>query len=246
MLIRYVYHVLLCIVIVVISDLPDLVPNLDQFRRSLVSNPYITQSYLTYLKCAQEEKCLARSAEGLPRYALRSLLKFDSLTMNYGRADFKPNLQSEDYLWHSCHQHFHSFERFVDYDILSQLGFRVADGHKASFCLEDSICDTGSYRRFSCSRGQGISVNCGDLYRNYLDCQWIDVSDVRSGRYIIRQFVNPSRESFESDYLNNEIRCVIDLDAPRRRYRVRECKQSGKLYDLYQYHTLHLHLSTDH
>lgn len=212
--------------------LPDLVPDIDRFKRSLQSNPYVSRQYLISLRCAQEEKCLARSAQGLHPYSFRSLLRFDSLTMNYGRVDFTPNLPPGSYVWHSCHRHFHSFERFIDYDILNQNGYRVADGHKASFCLEDSLCDPGSSTRFSCRRGQGISVNCGDLYGNYLDCQWIDISDVPSGRYTVRQFVNPTRESFESDYLNNEISCVIDLYAERRLYRVRECKHSGKLYKL--------------
>ena len=209
--------------------MPDLVPDLDRFRRSLRSNPYVIRSYLGSLSCAQEENCLAASANGLSRYALRSLLRFDSLTMNYGRADFRPIISPRDYLWHSCHRHFHSFERFIDYDILNQNSFKVADGHKASFCLEDSICDIGASARFSCRSGQGISVNCGDLYGNYLDCQWIDISDVRSGRYTVRQFVNPTRESFESDYLNNEISCTIDLYVERRLFKLRECKHSGKL-----------------
>ena len=43
-------------------------------------------------------------------------------------------------------------------------------------------------------------MNCGDLYSRHLDCQWIDVTDVPPGIYILRLLVNPDNLVLESDY----------------------------------------------
>ena len=100
-----------------------------------------------YLQCALEEKCLSSSAANQPTSAIRQLLRFDSLTMNWGTADFLPNRRPEEWEFHSCHNHYHSFEAFIHYDLLDSVTRRkVAEGHKASFCLEDSVCRSGSRR----------------------------------------------------------------------------------------------------
>lgn len=48
--------------------------------------------------------------------------------------------------------HFHSMDEFSLYELLEAGTERqVAEGHKASFCLEDTSCDPGYYRRFACT-----------------------------------------------------------------------------------------------
>jgi lysyl oxidase-like protein 2/3/4 len=197
------------------TGLPDLVPNVARFEQSLKYYPYLDRIPLFYLACAKEEGCLSSSANGITNAAaLRLLLRFDSLTMNYGTVDFLPNLEPHEWQWHQCHQHYHSFEAFINYDILDLSRNKVADGHKASFCLEDSLCDYGAAaNRYRCSTGiQGIGVNCGDLYGRHLDCQWIDVTGIKDGTFIVRQIVNKDHHVAESCYKNNIIECKITLD----------------------------------
>lgn len=200
-------------------------PSLETFRESL-QTPNTYHEAMYSLTCAQEENCLASTANANDPYQYRLLLKFDSLTMNYGRASFIPHAPRAEWQWHSCHHHYHSMEAFIDYDVLDLNRRKVAEGHKASFCLEDSICE-GRYHYFSCSSGiQGISVHCGDLYSRNLDCQWIDVTDLPSGDYIIRQHVNAQGLVPESDTKNNIIECRIKFQTPY--YSLGNCTHSGE------------------
>ena len=98
---------------------------------------------------------------------------------------------------------------------LDNHGAKIAEGHKASFCLEDSECDKGTQRVYNCTNkgDQGISVGCADNYKNNIDCQWIDVTDIDAGDYVIRVNVNPTRNVPESDYANNAAFCNIKLNS---------------------------------
>ena len=56
-------------------------------------------------------------------------------------------------------RHYHSMEIFATYDILDPHGNKVADGHKASFCLEDVECMPGANKRYECV-GYSDQGNC--------------------------------------------------------------------------------------
>ena len=159
------------------------------------------------------------------------------MTWNWGLGSFVPLVPSEDWEWHTCHYHYHSMEEFAHYDLLrSDTEYRVAEGHKASFCLADSECASGYSRQYNCYDGnQGISHNCGDLYANHLDCQWIDITGVSYGEYELRVSINPNQLGLESDYSNNNASCRIEIASDYDSYlgwidvvRVQDCWLSGK------------------
>ncbi|KAL2079750.1 hypothetical protein ACEWY4_025494 [Coilia grayii] len=187
--------------------LPDLVPDPYYIQAST----YVQRMPMYNLRCASEENCLASSAYGARDYDTRMLLRFPQRVKNQGTSDFLPSRPRYSWEWHSCHQHYHSMDEFSHYDLLdASTHHRVAEGHKASFCLEDTSCDYGFYRRFACtSHTQGLSPGCYDTYNADIDCQWIDITDVKPGNYILKIGVNPNYHVPESDYSNNIVRCDL-------------------------------------
>ncbi|XP_061621666.1 lysyl oxidase homolog 1 [Phyllopteryx taeniolatus] len=189
--------------------LPDLVPDANYVQAST----YIQRARMYSLRCAAEEKCLSSSAYAPETndYDVRVLLRFPQRVKNKGTADFMPNRPHHTWEWHSCHQHYHSMDEFSHYDLLEvSSGRKVAEGHKASFCLEDTTCDFGHLKRYACtSHTQGLSPGCYDTYNADIDCQWIDITDIQPGNYILKLKVNPKFLVMESDFTNNVVRCNI-------------------------------------
>uniref|UniRef100_W5LQJ5 Lysyl oxidase homolog n=2 Tax=Astyanax mexicanus TaxID=7994 RepID=W5LQJ5_ASTMX len=189
--------------------LPDLVPDPHYIQAMM----YIQRVQMYALRCAAEENCLSRSAyrPSMRDLDFRVLLRFPQRVKNQGTADFLPVKPRHQWEWHSCHQHYHSMEAFSSYDLLdASTGRKVAEGHKASFCLEDTSCDPGVRRRYACTaHTQGLGPGCYDTYHANIDCQWIDITDVSPGDYVLKVTVNPSFQVQESDFSNNVVRCDI-------------------------------------
>lgn len=155
--------------------------------------------------CAMLEGCV--DAPGV-----RRVLRFTTTTPNTGTDDvfFGDVTRDEDFEYSECHEHTH-FSAYADYALLAADGTTAATGHKQAFCLMDNA-NWGSPQgaRYTCDF-QGISVGWADSYASWLDCQWIDITDVQAGDYTLRVTINPDESLPELDYTNNAAEVAVTI-----------------------------------
>jgi len=107
-------------------------------------------------------------------------------------------------------------------DIIASYGLNPVLGTKRGFCAVDSIPaphfqGTRDKQTFiSCGVGtirgnQGISVGWADEYIAKLDGQWVDVTNVADGDYILDVETNPDRLFQEARYDNNSASALVKV-----------------------------------
>jgi Lysyl oxidase len=126
------------------------------------------------------------------------------------------------------HAHWH-LDGFARYELRDARSGTVLVARKAGFCLGDrynsrrSIELPGEPRAgvwtHECGKGrpellaleEGISVGYGDDYAPRLEGQFVDVTNVAPGRYVLVHVANPERALREADYANNAASVSLDL-----------------------------------
>jgi hypothetical protein len=181
--------------------LPDLMVNQAMLASSL---SFSTQTF-PLNDCAVREGCLLDGGT-------RRLLRFTTSTPNIGEADFyigDPS-KSPNAVYDTCHGHYH-YHQYANYALFTDAGV-VVRGRKQAFCaldLDPYWSDAGP-AKYDC-QNQGVSVGWADTYDSALDCQWIDITDVPNGDYVLEVEVNPNRYIAERDYTNNFARVPVTI-----------------------------------
>ena len=181
----------------------------------VAAKPEIQESMWTMTRefaeddCAIAEQCVDGPGE-------RRLLRFSTITPNLGEADFvvgSPELNPEFFEWGECHGHWH-FSDFAGYRLIDFDDNVVAEGHKMAFALIDlsPFLDDAGPGKYPMQDGtQGISVGWADIYNSQLDCQWIDITGVPAGVYILEITINPEAIIQESNHLDNVVLLPVVL-----------------------------------
>lgn len=55
----------------------------------------------------------------------------------------------------------------------------------------------------------GISIDCYDIYKYNIDCQWVDITEMEPGLYTLQVAVNPEFKVAEMAYDNNAAVCKL-------------------------------------
>lgn len=195
--------------------------------------PFLQQRTFSETSCAVEEGMVASGA--------RTLLRFTSTTPNIGAGDMvvgSPSAHPEWFEYAKCHGH-HHFRSYADYRLWQPTYYTLwttlrdlqpdtppdellastpllrdgfVAGNKLGFCFIDLVQYTpGVPSKFRSCGDQGISAGWADTYSSSLDGQWIDVTGVPRGSYVLEVEVNAKRWITESDFRNNAVGVTVTV-----------------------------------
>lgn len=189
-----------------------LLPDLTIDAGVLAGSFSFSQEDATLNPCLQAEQCL--SGPGV-----RTVLRFSTRTLNVGTSDFVIGDPSENpnYHYDTCHMHYH-YHQYAAYRLLDGANNVVVTGRKQGFAIIDmgpidpSDPNTPSDPVYN-GGFQGIQRGWYDEYGSYLQCQWIDITGVPPGDYMLQVEVNPERLIAETSYENNVVNVPVTIPA---------------------------------
>lgn len=154
---------------------------------------------------------------------LHRLLTFDTRIVNMGELDLhigdpanpQPPLDPADFEFHPCHGHWH-MHGYASYELRTLTGEVAAAGAKQGFCLLDSergLAGAGP-SQFTCA-DQGLSSGWADVYARTVPGQWVDVTGVPEGEYLLVVTINAEGTLPEAvDLHPNTASVLVELPDP--------------------------------
>jgi len=186
------------------AALPDLM--VPKYR--LMRSAEVVYRYFPPDDCAVVEGCVRAAGT-------RKLLLFDVSIANIGKGDAvigDPAERPDLFEYSPCHGHMHIYG-FAAYKLLKPNGRVLIADRKQGFCMRDEapfLSSAPEVPHFNCDY-QGITTGWQDIYDKSLECQWLDITGVRPGVYILRVKANPARIFPEHNFLNNVTDVVVRI-----------------------------------
>jgi hypothetical protein len=152
--------------------------------------------------------------EGCAIAGTRRVLSFTGEIRNLGPSDLVIGDPSNNplFVYAPCHGHYH-FEQFAEYRLLDASSSLVRSGRKMAFCLEDTQRwdpSANPNRRFHCG-SQGLQAGWADVYDPSVPCQWIDITGLPGGSYILEMVIDPGNYIPEANENNNATRVSVQI-----------------------------------
>lgn len=167
--------------------------------------------------------------EGTSQPGTRTLLRFTSTWANNGSGALvvgDPSDHPEWFYFAPCHGHYH-FKTYADYrlwtpsefatwdayrnsnpgvssdDALNATGLSPLTTRKGGFCVIDIRNEGGLVPLFQSCSMQGVTPGWADEYSSGLSGQYVDVTGMPHGTYVLEEEANAHRLFQESNYDNN-------------------------------------------
>ncbi len=199
---------------------PDL-----QVSTATILNSLEVNSFSSTDECLVAEGCITGIGD-------RTTLRFTTSISNYGNQDFfigqtggAENLNPNFY-WDDCHGHAH-FEGYANYQIYTYPNLEpLGIGHKNGWCVMDlggaissEAPEGANYPScvftYGCST-MGISAGCSDTYGSGISCQWVDITDLYDGEYVLAVSTNMETDNYipqyEIDFSNNVVYVLFEFE----------------------------------
>ena len=201
---------------------PDLQVSVNTILNSLQINSFTSSD-----ECLVAEGCITGTGE-------RKTLRFTTTISNYGNEDFyigqsggAGNLNPNFY-WDDCHGHAH-YEGYANYRLYNYPSLEPSEtiGHKNGWCVMDLgaavSSETPDYITnpspcsftYGCST-MGISKGCSDTYGSGISCQWVDITGLADGEYVLAVSTNMETDNYvpqyEINFENNIVYVLFELE----------------------------------
>ena len=201
---------------------PDLQVSVNTILNSLEINSFTSSD-----ECLVAEGCITGTGD-------RKTLRFTTTISNYGNEDFYIGESggadglNDNFYWDDCHGHAH-YEGYASYRIYNypSLGPSETIGHKNGWCVMDLggavSSETPEYITnpspcsftYGCTT-MGISKGCSDTYGSGISCQWVDVTDLADGEYVLAVSTNMETDNYvpqyEINFSNNIVYVLFELE----------------------------------
>jgi hypothetical protein len=209
---------------------PELLPDLDQAPPAAISVVVRAgRERLVFLSAVENVGAGPLLVAGRRPSAAEPEMAARQVVRKVGRTSTMHPLKTRlRFVVSETHRHWHllGFER---YELRALDGKTVGPDRKTGFCLGDRYdADSGSripgeppraVWTQECGRGQsgrlrileGLSPGFGDDYVPLLEGQFIDITGLAPGSYVLSHRVNSTRDLLESSYANNAASALLEL-----------------------------------
>ena len=146
-----------------------------------------------------------------PGYGVREIVRFDTEIANIGTEDYFIGAPSAnpDQFEDACHNHYH-YEGYADYALYTAAR-PCTIGFKNGFCVMDRAAATTAVAPEIHLLQHGHHGRLPGHLLRFLDCQWVDITDLPGGDYTLVIRVNwdyspDANGSYELNYAN---KCAV-------------------------------------